>query len=103
MKEKYPKSYLKGCDENYEIAREGFNKIKEILIQKRQEMEGNQEEGIEKLVTEIWEKEGLNLDQIMNKKQCQRFLTDFIKHFNVAMTDEAFDQIFEVLDTNMDK
>ena len=33
-------------------------------------MEGNQEEGIEKLVTEIWEKEGLTLDQIMNKKQC---------------------------------
>jgi hypothetical protein len=41
MREKYPKSYLKGCDENYEIAREGFNKIKDILTQKRQEMKGN--------------------------------------------------------------
>jgi hypothetical protein len=35
MKEKYPKSYLKGCDENYEIAKEGFEKIKEVLTQKR--------------------------------------------------------------------
>jgi hypothetical protein len=35
MKEKYPKSYLKGCDENYEEAREGFEQIKELLTQKR--------------------------------------------------------------------
>jgi len=43
MQEKYPKSYLKGCDENYDIARMGFEKIKAILTKKRKEMKGNQE------------------------------------------------------------
>jgi len=31
MKEKYPKSYLKNCDENYDEARQGFEQVKEIL------------------------------------------------------------------------
>jgi len=79
MRGKYPKSYLKGCDENYEIAREGFNKIKSILTTKRQEMEGNQEEAIEELVTEIWKSRGLDPESIMNEKQCKGFLSDYIK------------------------
>jgi len=41
MREKYPKSYLRGCDENYEMARVGFNIIKDMLITKRKEMKGN--------------------------------------------------------------
>jgi len=35
MRDKYPKSYIKGCDENYEAARASFEKIKDMLTQKR--------------------------------------------------------------------
>ena len=38
MKDKYPKSYLKGCDENYDEARAGFEKIKSMLTEKRKQM-----------------------------------------------------------------
>jgi hypothetical protein len=105
MKEKYPDSYLKGCDEYLENAREGFIKIKEILTKKRNEMKGDQELAIEELVTEIWKSRGLNLDQIMNEKQCQGFLNEFIKQFDgqIKMTEEAFSQIFKVLDTNFNE
>ena len=41
MKDKYPKSYLKGCDENYEDARKGFVRVKEILTEKRKNMTGD--------------------------------------------------------------
>lgn len=68
MKDKYPKSYLKGCDEFYEDARAGFNNIKDILTQKRSEMKGNQEEAIGELVTEIWNSKGLAMDAIMNER-----------------------------------
>jgi len=39
----------------------------------------------------------------MNEKQCKGFLEDYIKQFNIEMQDEAFNQIFKVLDTNMDE
>jgi hypothetical protein len=41
----------------------------------------------------------------MNEKQCHGFLNDYIKQFDgtIDMTDEAFNQIFKVLDTNMDE
>lgn len=104
MKDKYPKSYLKGCDENYEDAREGFNKIKEILTQKRSEMKGNQEQAIEELVTEIWKSRGVRIDDSMNERQVQGFFMDYIKQFDgsIELNDQAFDQIFKILDTDMD-
>ena len=56
------------------------------------------------------------MDAIMNEKQCKDFLKDYIKQFDgqIDMTDEAgldsgiqvpkaFNQIFKVLDTNMDE
>jgi len=42
-------------------------------------MEGNQEEAIEELVTEIWKSRGLDPESIMNEKQCKGFLSDYIK------------------------
>lgn len=69
MRDKYPKSYIKGCDENYEAARASFEKIKDMLTQKRNQMKGNQEVAIEELVTEIWTGRGLEMSQTMNEKQ----------------------------------
>lgn len=45
------------------------------------------------------------MDAIMNEKQCKDFLKDYIKQFDgqIDMTDEAFNQIFKVLDNNMDE
>lgn len=41
----------------------------------------------------------------MNERQVKSFLGDYIKQFDgaVEMQDEAFNQIFRVLDTNMDE
>mgnify|MGYP000491660802 CR=1 FL=1 len=68
MKEKYPKSYLKGCDESYDDARKGFEQVKEILTQKRAQMKGDQEQAIGELVTEIWKAQGIAMNGNMNKR-----------------------------------
>ena len=59
MQEKYPKSYLKDCDESYAAAKAGFDQIKKILKEKREEMPGDPDEVIEELVQEIWTEIGM--------------------------------------------
>ena len=54
MQDKYPKSYLKNCDESYAAAKAGFDQIKTILKKKRDEMPGDPDDVIEELVQEIW-------------------------------------------------
>jgi hypothetical protein len=68
MKDKYPKSYLKNCDESYAAAKINFEQIKLILKQKRDEMPGNPDEVIDELVLEIWQEKGMENNQGMNKK-----------------------------------
>lgn len=54
MSDKYPKSYLKNCDESYSAAKANFDQIKQILKQKREEMPGDPDMVIDELVQEIW-------------------------------------------------
>ena len=68
MQDKYPKSYLKDCDESYAAAKAGFDQIKTILKQKRDEMPGDPDDVIEELVQEIWTEMRMTKNQDMNKR-----------------------------------
>lgn len=68
MQEKYPKSYLKNCDESYAAAKAGYDQIKQIMKQKTEEMPGDPDQVIEVLVQDIWAEMGLNEDQDLNKR-----------------------------------
>ena len=104
MQDKYPKSYLKNCDESYADAKANFDQIKAVIKKKREETPGDPDEVIDELVEEIWMEKGMERNQDMNKKQTKNFLEEYIKQLDPAleMGDEAFTQIFKLLDSNGD-
>jgi hypothetical protein len=67
MDHKYPKSYLKNCDEDYEKAKASFEQVKTVLRQKVAEIKGNPNRVVDTLIMEIWSNTGLRDDDEMNK------------------------------------
>lgn len=92
MSEKYPKSYLKNCDESYAAAKAGYDQIKQLMKQKMEEMPGDPDQIIEVLVQDIWAEMGMTENQDLNKRQTKNFLNDFIKQLDPTneMSDDAF-------------
>ena len=54
---------------------------------------------------ESYVNQSFDLDQIIDKKQCRDYLTEYINIYKSEkeMTDEAFAQIFKEIDTNKDE
>ena len=101
---KYPASYLVGGDEVYDESKSSFANIQSLLIEARKNEKGDPIKAIDILVEEIWQKECEIDQEEMTKKQCHRFLTQYVKknHHTCETSDSAIDQIFKILDVNGD-
>ena len=94
---------FEGMDETYDHTKANFEDVKSALVLRRAlYATENQETAVNSMVKDIWDQEVGAANTDLTKKQCERFLSQFVKKNNPKMevSKGAFEEFFSALDSN---